>query len=54
VDQKKARLNCIRHLLSQIDEGEVGYTQVVRPKRVYHADDIHGPIPNEMFVPANY
>jgi hypothetical protein len=54
VDQKKARLNCIRHLLSQIDDGEVGHTQVVRRKRVSHADDIRGPVPKEMFVPANY
>jgi polyphosphate kinase len=54
VDQKKARLNCIRHLLSQIDNGEVEHTQVVLPKRVYHADDIRDPVPKEMFVPANY
>jgi len=54
VDKKKARLNCISHLLSQIEYGEVDHTPVVLPKRVYNADYIRGPVPKEMFVPAKY
>ena len=54
VDKKKARLNCINHLLSQIDYGQVQHTPVVLPKRVYNADYIRGPVPKEMFVPAKY
>ncbi|WP_024929485.1 polyphosphate kinase 2 [Methylophilus sp. OH31] len=54
VDKKKARLNCISHLLSQINYGEVAHAPVVLPKRVYNADYIREPVPKEMFVPAKY
>jgi len=54
VDKKKARLNCISHLLSQINYGEVEHAPVVLPKRVYNADYIREPVPKEMFVPAKY
>lgn len=54
VDKKKARLNCISHLLSQIEYGKVEHPPVVLPKRVYNADYIRGPVPKEMFVPAKY
>jgi len=54
VDKKKARLNCISHLLSQVEYGEVAHTEVVLPQRVYHDDYIRGPVPQEMFVPAKY
>jgi len=54
VDKKKARLNCISHLLSQIEYGEVEHAPVVLPKRVYNADYIREPVPKEMFVPAKY
>ncbi|HSH87305.1 MAG TPA: polyphosphate kinase 2 [Methylophilus sp.] len=54
VDKKKARLNCISHLLSQIEYGSVEHPPVVLPKRVHHADYIRGPVPKEMFVPAKY
>jgi polyphosphate kinase len=54
VDKKKARLNCISHLLSQIEYGNVEHKPVVLPKRVHNADYIRGPVPKEMFVPAKY
>lgn len=54
VDKKKARLNCISHLLSQIEYGNVEHPPVVLPKRVHNADYIRGPVPKEMFVPAKY
>ncbi len=54
VDKKKARLNCISHLLSQIEYGNVEHPPVVLPKRVHNADYIRGPVPKEMFVPARY
>src|ERR1700744_3619148 len=38
VDKKKARLNCISHLLSQIPFGEVEKTSVVLPERERHDD----------------
>lgn len=54
VDKKKARLNCINHLLSQVNYGEVEHAPVVLPKRVYNADYIREPVPKEMFVPTKY
>jgi len=54
VDKKRARLNCISHLLSQIRYGEVEHPSVVLPPRVRNPDYLRGPIPKEMYVPARY
>jgi polyphosphate kinase 2 len=54
VDKKRARLNCIHHLLSQIPYGEVQHETIVLPERVRNPDYIRGPIPPEMYVPAIY
>jgi len=52
VDKKRARLNCISHLLSQIPYEEVSHQQVVLPPRVHNPHYHRGPIPKEMYVPA--
>jgi polyphosphate kinase 2 len=54
VDKKKARLNCIHHLLSQIPYQEVDRPAIVLPPRIRHADYIRGPVPREMYVPSVY
>jgi polyphosphate kinase len=54
VDKKKARLNCIHHLLSQIPYSEVDREPIVLPKRIRHPDYLRGPVPKEMHVPAIY
>ncbi|HEY7674752.1 MAG TPA: polyphosphate kinase 2 [Burkholderiales bacterium] len=54
VDKKKARLNCIHHLLSQVPYGEVAHAPIKLPSRVRHADYIRGPVPAEMYVPEVY
>ena len=54
VDKKKARLNCIHHLLSQIPYAEVEREAVVLPERVHNPDYLRHPVPAEMFVPATY
>jgi polyphosphate kinase len=54
VDKKKARLNCIHHLLAQIPYEEVQREPVVMPQRVHNPDYLRGPVPREMFVPAVY
>jgi polyphosphate kinase 2 len=54
VDKKRARLNCIAHLLSRIPYQEVQHQQVVLPPRVHNPDYHRGPIPPEMYVPALY
>src|SRR5262245_33759259 len=54
VDKKRARLNCISHLLTQIRYEAVHHEQVVLPARVHNPDYHRGPIPKEMYVPAKY
>ena len=54
VDKKKARLNCIRHLLSLFPYTEVEHPEVVLPARVRHADYLRHPVPPEMVVPEVY
>jgi polyphosphate kinase 2 (PPK2 family) len=54
VDKKRARLNCITHLLSQIPYGEVPREPVTLPERVHNPNYIRGPVPQDMFVPAIY
>ncbi len=54
VDKKRARLNCISHLLSQIPYGEVQHEPIDLPARVYNPDYIRGPVPREMYVPSIY
>jgi polyphosphate kinase 2 len=52
VDKKRARLNCISHLLTQIPYNELRHEPVVLPERVrdpaYHRDQI----PPDMYVPS--
>jgi polyphosphate kinase 2 len=50
-DKKKARINCISHLLSQIPYQEVEHAPIQLPERVHNPDYIRGPIPPEMYVP---
>lgn len=54
VDKKKARLNCIAHLLEQIPYREIEKPAVVLPERVRHDDYARHEIPPEMYVPERY
>lgn len=53
-DKKRARINCISHLLSQIPYGEVEHSHIDLPERVHNPDYIRGPIPAEMYVPDRF
>ena len=53
-DKKKARLNCIAHLLSQVPYQEVEHENVVLPDRVRHPDYTRQPVPASMYVPEIY
>jgi polyphosphate kinase 2 len=53
-DKKRARLNCIHHLLEQIPRGETESVQIDLPAREYNADYLRAPVPREMVVPAVY
>jgi polyphosphate kinase 2 len=54
VDKKRARLNCINHLLTQIPYQAVPHAPVVLPARVHNPDYHRGPIPKEMYVPDEF
>jgi polyphosphate kinase len=53
-DKKRARLNCIAHLLSQVPYGEIEHPEVILPERVHNPDYIRHPVPHEMIVPNLY
>jgi len=52
VDKKRARLNCIHHLLGQVPYTEMKHPPVALPRRVRNPEYHRGPIPKEMYVPA--
>jgi polyphosphate kinase 2 len=54
VDKKKARLNCIHHLLRQIPYGEIEHPAIVLPPRERHEDYVRHPIPEHIMVPEVY
>ena len=53
-DKKKARLNCINHLLSQIPYQEIQRDNVVLPEREHHDNYQREPIGEDMYVPNVY
>ena len=54
VDKKKARLNCINHLLQQMPYREVVHTPIDLPARVRNPDYLRHPVPATMIVPEIY
>ncbi|PMS17652.1 polyphosphate kinase 2 [Trinickia dabaoshanensis] len=54
VDKKRARLNCIHHLLSQVPYREVEHPVIQLPERVHNEDYIRQPVPGSMIVPELY
>ncbi len=54
VDKKKARLNCIHHLLQQMPYEETEHPGIVLPERVRHEDYVRRPVPQDIIVPEVY
>lgn len=54
VDKKRARLNCIDHLLHQMPYVETELPMVVLPQRERHEDYARHPVPDNMVVPEKY
>lgn len=54
VDKKKARLNCITHLLGQMPYREVEHPPIALPDRERHPDYFRQPVPQSMIVPEIY
>ena len=53
-DKKRARLNCIDHLLSQFDYYEMPHEEVHLPERVYNKTYERAVLPPELYVPSKY
>ena len=54
VDKKKARLNCIAHLLGQVPYEPVPHDPITLPERIHHPDYHRHEVPKEMWVPEVY
>lgn len=53
-DKKRARLNCISHLLSQMPYGEVAQPEINLPDRVFNADYEREVLPRNLYVPEKF
>jgi polyphosphate kinase len=54
VDKKRARLNCIHHLLQQVPYGDVQHEPIVMPQREHMPDYARHPVPKDLYIPAVY
>ena len=54
VDKKRARLNCIAHLLTQLPYEDISQPEVVLPARVHNPDYFRTPVPADIYVPKVY
>jgi polyphosphate kinase 2 len=54
VNKKKARLNCIHHLLGQMPYFEVERPLIALPDREYHDDYVRREVPLDIIVPEIY
>ena len=53
-DKKRARLNCIRHLLDQLPYDEVPHDHITLPDRVFKPDYERKVLPKRLYVPQHY
>ncbi|MEL6794929.1 MAG: polyphosphate kinase 2, partial [Pseudomonadota bacterium] len=54
VDKRRARLNCIAHLLSCIPYAPVPHEDVVLPDRAFNPDYERSEMPEQLYVPSKY
>ena len=53
-DKKRARLNCIDHLLGLVPYEPVEHEDVTLPDRVYNSDYERRVLPDDLYVPQKY
>ena len=53
-DKKRARLNCIHHLLQQVPYEDVPHEEIDLPDRVFNPEYERKVIPKELYVPEIY
>ncbi len=53
-DKKRARLNCMSHLLSLIPYTDVPHPEITLPDRVFNPDYEREILPRDLYVPSKY
>lgn len=53
-DKRRARLNCIDHLLNLIPYGPVPHEEITLPDRVFNPDYEREVLPRDLYVPQKY
>ncbi|MBT5428743.1 MAG: polyphosphate kinase 2 [Rhodospirillaceae bacterium] len=53
-DKKRARLNCMAHLLSLVPYKEIKNKKIKLPKRIFNQDYERGVLPENLYVPEKY
>ncbi len=53
-DKKRARLNCIDHLLTRFPYTEVPHDEVTLPDRVFNPEYERATLPRDLYVPSKY
>lgn len=53
-DKKRARLNCIDHLLQQVPYEAVPHDEITLPERVFNPEYERAVLPPELYVPQKY
>jgi polyphosphate kinase len=53
-DKKRARLNCMAHLLSHIPYTEVPHEEIALPERVFNTEYERKTLPPELYVPRTF
>lgn len=53
-DKRRARLNCIAHLLSMVDYQDIPHDPIALPERVFNPNYERRSLPPELFVPERY
>ncbi len=53
-DKKRARLNCISHLLATIPYEDVPQDEIILPERVFDPEYERATLPAELYVPQKY
>ncbi|MGE9295290.1 MAG: polyphosphate kinase 2 [Puniceicoccales bacterium] len=54
IDKKRARLNCISHLLQQVPYEKVERDEITLPERIHHPEYKRHPVSPDMYVPSVY
>lgn len=53
-NKRRARLNCIHHLLTQVPYQDVSHEAIVLPQREHKPDYLRTPVAPELYVPSVY